>query len=163
MGLGSAFFEILTRFGISTGLKKSLAKIAKLSPNLNDKQFMIKLKTYIDGHPNAVSGLVGAMGSVAPDMVIALYDVASPEQQVLLAKLLKGIDALPKKYLTGPDGEIDEVWGENSEDFSKHLSNINRAKKVVEDAAFILGIEPKAVIELASLLRGIEPQFSQLY
>jgi hypothetical protein len=96
-------------------------------------------------------------------MVIALYDAASPEQQVLLAKLLKGIDALPKKYLTGPDGEIDEVWGENSEDFSKHLSNINRAKKVVEDAAFILGIEPKAVIELASLLRGIEPQFSQLY
>lgn len=148
--------------------KASVAVKAKVSNALGikttafDSAWIAKVSAHMDKHPLSYATVMGAISSYAPDVLSDLFDGISSDEVKALTKLLPQ-SVVPHQFNTGADGSEDKVWGMSENEFEKHIAVTAQAKKVVDEAAFMLAMQPLEVIQLASLLRAIEPQFSKLY
>jgi len=163
--IGSALVKALSNIKIFEKVKKPLSAVLGISKELPKAKWIEKVKGHLDKHPLAYSTLLGTLSSFAPEAIDDVFkDVNEiPEATSVINQILKGTDYVPPSLLSGGDGYIDTVWGQDEDDFTKGVDRVFAAKKVVQEASNILGITPEDTIALATLLRSIEPQFAQLY
>jgi hypothetical protein len=128
-----------------------------------DSAWISRVTQHMAKYPLSYTTVVSTLSATAPDLVAEMFEKGSAETIGKLSKLVNVTDYLPGEYITGADGDSDSVWGESVDDFNSSVERMMKAKRVVEEAAFLLGTTPKIAIEISMLLRGIEPQFIKLF
>lgn len=149
---------------VPVSVKQRISNVIGIASKKLDSGWLAQVKTHLEQYPLSYTTIVGVLTSYAPEIFTSEeIESLDSETRAKIKKAMGKTGNIPPALLTGGDGVVGKVWGESTEDFSKSVEKIKNAKKVVTDAAYILGIEPKEVVALASLLHAIEPEFKELF